>query len=182
MADTLTLNLTDEELKKVNSKKKDEKYLPKIYDKVSQSSEPISRDFEAFLILEDFSFKDKITDKIKAVLAVDDDSNEKDLFDEALENEMKENDEIVAECTSKVSSINELRVQIQSSKFSDVTEISRIFSDVLASSSKIELINRLANFRANYLNLLKDSNFKPSKLDEKQQKQTESWLNPLTAY
>lgn len=182
MANTLTLDLTDEELRKVNAKKKEEKDLPKVYDRVAQSSTPISRDFEAFLILEEFSFKDKIADKIKAILAVDKDDNEKDLFDEALENEMKENDEIVAECTSKVSSINELRVKIQSSKFSDVTEISRVFSDVLASSNKVELINRLANFRANYLNLLKQSNFKPSKLDEKQEKQTESWLNPLTSY
>lgn len=181
-SNVLTLSLTEDEAKKVASKQKEENDLPKVYNKVSQSSYPISRDFEAFLILEDFSFKDKMADKIKAVLAVDTDTNEKDLFDEALANEVEENDEIVAECTSKVSSINELRVQIQSSKFSDVVEISNVISDVLANSNKIELTNRIANFRSNYLNLLKSSNFVPSNLDEKQEKQTESWLNPLTAY
>ena len=182
MAEELTLTLTKEEQTKVDSKKKKESDLPKVYSKVTQTSTPISRDFEAFLILEDFSFKDKITDKLKAVLFVDKDTLEKELFDEALENEVSENDEIVAECTSKVSSVNELRVQIQSSKFSDVTEISRVFSDVTASSNKVELTNRIANFRANYLSLLKHSAFVPSNLDEAQEKQTESWLNPLTAY
>lgn len=181
MADLLTLDLTKEEANLVDSKKKDENDLPKVYNKVSQTSTPISRDFEAFLILENFSFKDKVTDKIKAILADDSNSNEKDLFDEALENEQKENDEVVAECTSKVSSLNELRVQIQSSKFSDIVEVSNVFSDI-SSSNKTELVNRLANFRANYLNLLKTSKFKPSNSDEKQNKQTESWLNPLTAY
>lgn len=182
MANVITLSLTESEAKKVDSKKKEENDLPKVYNKTTQSSYPISRDFEAFLILEDFSFKDKIADKIQAVLAVDTDTKEKELFDEALENETEENDEIVAECTSKVSSINELRIQIQSSKFSDIVEISNVFSDVLANSNKIELTNRLANFRHNYLTILKNSKFVPSSLDDKQAKQTESWLNPLTSY
>ena len=181
MAST-NLKLTNDELKKVNLLKKPKNDLPKVYNKENQFSAPISRDFEAFLILEEFSFKDKMTDKIKAVLSVDKDTNEKDLFEEALKNEMEENDELVAECTSNVSSVNELRTQIQSSKFSDIVEISNLFSDVLANSNKVELTNRIANFRANYLIALKNSKFKPSSSDENQEKQTESWLNPLTSY
>lgn len=177
----LTISLTEDELSKVNSAKKSEDDLPKTYNKVSGTSSPISRDFEAFLILEDLSFKDKVSDKIKSVTANTSTDRDKDLFDECLENELDEVKEQVAQCASQVGSLNDLKISLQETKYTGISEISSCLSDVLSTSNRVEMINRLMKFKFNYLNILKER-FSPESMDEQQIKQTQSWLNPLTAY
>jgi hypothetical protein len=177
----LTISLTEDELSKVNSAKKSDSDLPKVYNKVSGTSSQISRDFEAFLILEDLSFKDKVSDKIKSVTANTSTNREKDLFNECVENEMEEIKEQLSQCASKVGSLNDLKISLQKTKYSGIAEISSCLSDILSTSNTLEMINRLTKFKYNYLNLLK-TKFTPEAYDEQQIKQTQSWLNPLTAY
>ena len=182
MRDKLTITLSSSDLEKVNANKKPEDELPKIYRKDSASSIPISRDMEAFLILEDISFKDTMSDCVKAALDVSEDELEKTLFKEAVSKELEEVNEVIAECSSKLGTTESVRKDINESEFVNVTEISEILSDVTSSNSWITLQSRLFKFKGIYLSQL-TTRFTPGEASNSEQiKQTKSWLTPLTAY
>lgn len=180
----LTIQLTDSEKSKVNAQKLDDKDLPKIYFAGDYTTKTISRDMEAFLILEDFSFKDTMVDVIKAALDSTQDDFEKELFEEAIENETKVINNQIADCNSKLGTIEELKQGLKSEKyykFTNIPDISELFS-AISSSNYLNTVKRMSVFRKAYLTTLQ-RNIVPNedKIDQFR-KQLQSWLKPLTKY
>lgn len=176
----LTISLTKDELSKVNSKKKKE--LPKYYSVLAEESVKITRDMEAFLILEDFGFKDTIADSVKAILDNSVDDSEKELFEEAWNNEKTVVQNEVADLNNKLGVTSEVRNGLRNSKFVNVTDISELLTTVSSEQSSMGTKQRLAQYRLIYLDQFK-TRFMPGAVsNEANKKAAESWLNALTAY
>lgn len=178
----LTISLTNEELTKVNSKKKEEKSLPKYYSVLNGEYIPISRDMEAFLILEDFGFKDTISDSVKAILDNSTNDEEKELFEEAWNNEKNVVENEVADLNSKLGVTSEVRSELRNSKFVNVTDISELLTTVASEQSALSIKQKISQYRLVYLEQFKIK-FQPGKVANKDNKKAaESWLTSLSAY
>ena len=182
MSEGLNIQLDESELQEYNSKKRSEKELPKVYSTATSSSVPISRDMEAFLILEDFNFKNTISDSIKAILDEPTYDLEKELFEEACENEIEVVKNEVADLNSKLGTTAEVRNGLRSSKFVNVTDISELLTAISSGQNSLAIKQRLSQYRLNYLEQYKHK-FQPGQVaDQENRKAAKSWLNPLTAY
>ncbi len=182
----LTIELTDSERSKVNSSRvTEDSDLPRVYSISSSSSTPISRDMEAFLILEDFKFKDTMTDVIKASLDSSQDDLEAELFDEAIKNEQDIVANELADCNSKLGTTTSVKEGLKSAKFlkfTNVSDISDLFSAVSSSQNSLTIKKRLATFKFSYLKSLKSTFTPGTDYSSQYKKQLESWLSPLTKY
>lgn len=178
----LTIQLTPEELSKYNSKKQDLKNLPNVYSISAKAEIPISRDAEAFLILEDFNFKDTLTDSIKAILENSSNDDEKELFEEAWNNEREVIRNEVADLNSKLGTTTEVRDGLRKSKFVNVTDISELLTAIASEQSVLSSKQRISQYRLKYIEQFK-AKFQPGSVaNSENRKSAESWLNPLTKY
>lgn len=178
----LTIELTDSELSKYNANKKDEKDLPKYYSLDVGGSVPISRDMEAFLILEDFKFKDTITDALKAILHNAANDDEKELFEEAWDNDLEVTRNEIADLNSKLGTTAEVRNGVRTSKFVNVSDINELLTTISSEQSALSVKQRIAQYHLTYLEQFK-LKFQPGEeANQDYVKATESWLGPLTKY
>lgn len=183
MSDTLTITLSDSDLAKVNSNKKDDEDLPRIYDMSSQTYSPISRDMEAFLILEDISFKDTMTDVVKSALSSTQSDLEDSLFEETLKNKKDINSNRIADCNSKLGDYTQVKSDLSSeeSDFVNVADISSLFNSINSTQNKLVMIKRLAIYKKVYMSMF-ESKLKNDSTASEYEKVLKSWLNILTAY
>ena len=180
----LTLNLTKKELTKYNSKKVDEKDLPKVYSISTQSSVPISRDMEAFLILEDFDFKSTMVDVINTNIneTVTTQDEEKALFDEAWKNEEEITRNEIADLNSKLSFTSDVKSKLRNSKFVNVRDINELLTSVSSEQNYLGVRQRVAQFHLVYLNQFKTKYQSEENTNEENVKAAKSWLNALKSY
>lgn len=180
--EALNIELTQEELSKYNSSKKDDENLPKVYSTKTQTSNPISRDMEAFLILEDFNFKDTLADSVKAILDTESNDDEKELFEEAWNNERDVVRNEIADINSKLGTTAEVREGLRKSKFVNVPDINDLLTIISTEQSTLGTKQRMTQYRLVYLEQFKIK-FSPGEVAEPENtKAAKSWLNPLTAY
>ena len=178
----LTIPLSEEEQTKYNSKKQTEENLPRVYSLAAKAEVPISRDAEAFLILEDFDFKDTLTDSIKAILENSASDDEKELFEEAWNNEREIIRNEVADLNSKLGTTTEVREGLRKSKFVNVTDISELLTAISSEQSVLSSKQRISQYRLKYIEQFK-ARFQPGSVaNSENRKCTESWLNTLTKY
>lgn len=181
MSDSISIALTEAEAKKVAQKRKSDSELPGLYYRDIGGERKISRDAEAFLILEDLGFKDAISDAVKAVLTDDKGSLDLELFEEASKSEADDVNECIAAAASSVKALNELKVKLQGTKFAGIPEISRMFTDVMDSANTTDFKLRIGQYRGIYLSKL-DTRHRPGARDEMSDKQAKSDAALVTKY
>ena len=179
---SLTISLTDEELTKYNSNKKNDANLPRVYSAATSSSSPISRDMEAFLILEDFDFKSTMVDSIQALLADTSNDDEKELFEEAWNNEREVVRNEIADLNSKLGTTAEVKKRLRESKFVNITDVNDLLTSVASEQNVLSIRQRVAQFRLTYLEQFKIKYGYEERTNEENIKAARSWLNPLKAY
>jgi hypothetical protein len=180
----LNIELTPEELSKYNSKKKDDKELPKVYSAGARTSVPISRDMEAFLILEDFDFKNTMADSINTILSesVKSNDDEKELFEEAWDNENEILKNKIADLNSQLGYTSDVKKQLRSSKYVNITDINDLLTSVASEQNVLGIKQRTTQFRMIYLEQFKKKYQVEGTTNEDYVKAARSWLNPLKAY
>lgn len=184
LGNDLTIELTPEELTKYNSKKVSDKELPKYYSLASKMSLPISRNMEAFLILEDFDFKNTMVDSINTTLSetVKTKDDEKELFDEAWDNEKEIVENEIADLNSKLGYTTQIKNGLRNSKFVNVSEVSELLTCAASEQNSLSVKQRVAQFRLVYLNQFKIKYQSEQNTNEENVKAAQSWLNALKSY
>jgi len=114
-------DLTDAELATVESRRKSVR--PQIYDPNSGSSQTISKDFEAWLILTDKNTKQSTIKQIKSLLDGEVDSDFQDLFTLTCDLEKESLDQEVSDLESATSAFSNWRSAPGITGWQDVTEI-----------------------------------------------------------
>ena len=110
---------------------------------------------EAFLILEDFNFKDTLADSIKAILDTESNDDEKELFEEAWNNERDVVRNEIADINSKLGTTTEVREGLRKSKFVNVPDINDLLTIISTEQSTLGTKQRMTQYRLVYLEQFK---------------------------
>jgi len=176
------INLTEEEQIKVESKRKPSTEIPKYFSANLDKEIPISRGFEQFLILQSDDSKQEAINWLSEVKDINTNNEDRDkIVNEIVDSEIESSDSKVEELENILEDFNSFRETFTAGKFSGVSEVGEILTDL---QSQIGVIydkkDRLV-FQRTYLKILKQR-MKEEQTNEPKNKQLESWVNPLSAY
>ncbi len=175
----VVLNKTD--AVKVSGKRKADK--PTFYNAQTGTEEPISLDFESFLILAPQDLKDSTVDWIEksqqpaAARSADRDA----LLKEAITAELEDSTAWLEEMDKKIEDFREFRDRFQVGQFADVPEIGLMLRDLQTG------LDEVMHHRGRAKHLVVMSTVIQGRLEtdgvtEAQAKETASWRGPFLAY
>ncbi len=176
------MDLTTEESNKIKENRKAEENLPTFFSAALNKEIAISRDFEGFLIL---SSKDTLQNAVgwlDKVLTINSDNIDRnELIEKAITFDAANAAAIVDEINTELGDFNEFREKFVNSKFSSVTEVGQIMSDLQVSFGELTSVQDRASHLIVLLNILKVLQDRQN-INDKRQKQIESWNDSLSSY
>lgn len=179
----LSISLTPEEAALVaKSRKVLEGALPQYYDKAKKKLEPISRDFEAFLILSSEKTLSSSTtwlSDIRNRLTIS--SNEDELRDTYLDLEIDDAITELAACSKELLLFQNFREAISAGKFASVAEVRDVINDSQLGIDNIVYMKDNAKHKLTLASLMKQETYGVGAVASAI-KQAESWSGILLNY
>jgi len=178
----MALNLDENQIRIVDTKRKAPGQKPTYYSATQAKSVPISDDFEAFLILQG---RQRNSDTVKwleqstqfAKRDIDRDA----LASQAIKLDFEDAEASQGEIGPYIRLFQRFRESYNMTGFENVTEAGVLLNDVQKAMSEINHLNSRLKHRKNYatisLTMLSRNGVTPE-----QTKQINSWFAPLTAY
>lgn len=147
-------NFSPTELSIVNEQRKDDKDLPKYYSSQRKTNVAISRDFEAYLILESQDHKQKTLSWIKKVKSISNNFTDRDaLLSDLLESRKTQVQSRIKELDEALGNYDEFRFGILSNPISG--DDSNKFADV----AEVTLLTQILQKPIEYMNVLRERSY-----------------------
>lgn len=177
----MAIYLDENQAQLVATKRLSENKRPKYYDANKKTKVRISADFEAYLILQGKARNKEALDWLSRVnsFAVAD-ADRDSLLDKAMSNELTEAQVAKAELGPIIDQFNGFRTRYQIKGFEGVAEAGQLFADLQRPMGEIISISNRHQHRIVFATTLKGLLLNGLTLE--QQKQINSWNEPLSAY
>lgn len=178
----MAITLDENQAKLVATKRLSSAKRPKYYNSEKRKKVTISEDFEAYLILQGRARNKEALDWLnQASEYAIADSDRDALLDYAMANEIVEAQIAKAELGPVIDQFNRFRERFLLKGFEGVAEAGQFFADVQRPMGEIMAISNRHQHRVVAGTILRDLLIKGGVTLE-QQKQIQSWNEPLTAY
>lgn len=178
----MAITMDENQARLVATKRLSASKRPKYYNSQLRKKVTISEDFEAYLILQGRARNKEALDWLNQAseFAISD-SDRDALLDKAMANELVEAQVAKAEVGPVIDQFNRFRERFLLKGFEGVAEAGQFFADVQRPMGEIMAIGNRHEHRVIAANILRDLLIKGGVTLE-QQKQIQSWNEPLTAY
>lgn len=179
----MSLQLTDEEVKKIKGNRKNDSELPVYYDANLQVDVPISRDFESYLLITPDELKTSATQWIGDVVGLQSTNKDRDelvalAFGQEKINSQAKMDSI----DSTLSNFNEFRTNFQTDvRFAEIPELQKLLFDLQRVVEELTAARERAEFDNVVCQVIERGNDRLT-ITEPQIEQLQSWSGVLSAY
>lgn len=165
-----------------NRKRTDEKLS--YYNSSTDQSEVISDDFEAYLILQKVSTKQKILQRLRKNIKDNSNYTDRDaILKEMLANITKDSDLKLSELDVETQNFSEFKQSIldEDRRFDDLKELNRLLTVINTSIEELTF-KRDQAFQDGNICLILDDRLQRSKSDENTKKEYDIWQKIISAY
>lgn len=148
--------LTNEEKQAIRANAKPNSLLPVIYEDETNPSKPVSRTYEAHLILTETKVKREALEWIDKSIAIlqETDTDRDDLFNEFKQNLLSDSDYQLSELENELQGFENFRNNFANSKLSPL-ELGWLFEDISTAMGKLQARRNIQDHRKALLGILK---------------------------
>jgi len=174
------LTLTDQENQKVSQQRKKDAQLPTYFNAKLGKAITISRDYEAFLILQSQDTKQTMIQWLSDVRKVQESQTDRDaLVVSAIDLELTDSEQKVTEIADQLTKFENFRSKVQASKYSGVIEVGSLLTDLQRGIEELAVRRDRTTHLVTVATVLQET---IKGLTANEEKQFESWNESLSAY
>jgi len=180
----MAINLTNEELKIVDDNKKVSSEKPEYYDSQTDQTNIISDDFEAYLILQQQATKQKILQRLRQNIKINNDTTDRDALLKTFSTNITTNtDKKIAELDQETQNYEEFRDTIigEDRRFDALRELNRLMTVIRKPIEELSFM-RDQVFQDGNVNILISDRLESAKSDANTKKEFEVWQKVISAY
>lgn len=180
----MTIQLTDQELAQVRSKRKADGKKPEYYNSSVDQTDIISDDFEAYLILQTSAQKQQVLQRLRQNIKVNNDTADRDAI---LKEFIKQSSEDLTNRLNEVDTVTNNFEDFRSTlltgdeRFHSVNEVNRLLY-VLQEPIEEVMFIREQIFQEGNINILIGDEAESTQKDDKTKKELETWQKVISAY
>lgn len=180
-------NFSQEELEKIKVQRKPQDELPTYFSSENQQETPISRDFEAYLILQPQSLKQTTLSWIREVVDIQEENIDRDeILSRYLNTREEEADKVVEQLDEALGDFDQfkaglLQVTDDPTRFAEIPEISLLAQSLQRPIQEMVFIRESAFHESNLSKLLR-LRFTISETTENTERELQSWQTVISAY
>lgn len=179
-------NFTDKEVIVINAQKKLSAELPQYFNSATKTNTPISRDFEAYLILETQEHKQKSLSWIKDVQSISQDSTDRDaILKTFATNRLADANATIKELDSTLKNFDAFKAGLfnigDSNDFASVFEVSLLAQSLQRPLDEIKFLRDRA-FQEKVISNIQLDRLDRSGFNSDTQKELASWQTVISSY